>query len=147
MKTSLKNSNLPSNHSVEIASLYHQQLLGLVNVALSHNKSSIESAHRRAAELLRVKSAKEVQELVAQHFVSQMNESLSFAVDTYRLGIEANMQLAKIFAMQVQDGLGLAQDTLNSHPMLGNPISNMALSIVKSSLDKSQTALNGSRGA
>ena len=113
MKNNHQNTNPPINHSVEIANLYHQQVLGLINVALSHNKSSIEAAHRRAAELLRVKNAKEVQEFVAQHIVSHMNESLSYAVDAYRLGLEANMQLSKVFAMQIQDGLGLAQDRFN----------------------------------
>jgi hypothetical protein len=147
MKNNHQNTNPPINHSVEIANLYHQQVLGLINVALSHNKSSIEAAHRRAAELLRVKNAKEVQEFVTQHIVSHMNESLSYAVDAYRLGLEANMQLSKVFAMQIQDGLGLAQDTLQSHPLLVNPISNMALHIVKNSLDKSQSALNGASGA
>lgn len=139
--------NLGLHRSATMATLYHQQMLGLINVALSHNKSAIEAAHRRAAELLKVKTAKEAQELVAQHFVSHVNESIGFAVDAYRLGIEANVQLSKLMASQIEDGLVLAQDTLNFHPILGNPISNMAFSIVKNSLGQSHAALNGKHGA
>ena len=147
MKNPTENHPVLPNRSVEIAGLYHKQMLGLINIALTHNKQAIEAAHRRGAELLKVKSAKEVNELVAQHMISQLNESLGFAVDAYQLGFEANLQLSRLFAQQMEESLAMTHDAINAQGMPGNPISNMALSLVRNALDKSHAALNGVKAA
>ena len=85
--------------------------------------------------------------IAMQHWITQMNESLSFAVDSYQLGFEANLQASKMLAQQMEDSLSLTHGALQSQSMSGNPLSNMALSVVRNALNTSHAVLNGVKPA
>ena len=131
------------NRAMELANLYHQQSLAWVNLALSHNKITLESSHQRALELLEVRDPKPVHELVSSHMINQVKDSLNFAVASYQMGFESHTQVAKVIEHQKDDICALANEILKSRALEGNPISAMALSAVKSTMDTGQAVING----
>ena len=105
--------------------------MALINLALSHNKIAIESSQQQALEILEVKDSKLVHELVFSHMINQVKDDLSFAVAFYQTGFESHTQIAKVMEDQMEDHCALANEILKSLELEGNPMSAMALSIVK----------------
>ncbi len=130
-----------SNRSLEIANLYHNQSLNLINLALHQNKLAIEASHLRASQLLEVKDTSKVNELVSIHMVNQVKDYLRFAVDAYKLGFDAHIEAAKLFQEQLEDGYLITNHALNEHAHSGNPITAIAMTVVKTALDASHTAM------
>ena len=145
MKVANEALTVMPNRAMEIATLYHKQSLALINLALSHNKIAIESSHQRALELLEVKDPKTVHQLVSSHMVNQVKDYLNFAAASYQMGFEAHTQVAKVIEHQIEDNCALANEVLKSHALEGNPISAMALSVVKSAMDTSHAVINGAK--
>jgi hypothetical protein len=147
MNASTQITHIIPNHSLEIANLYHKQSLELINLALSHNKHAIEASHKRASELLEVKDTNKVNELVSSHMTSQVKDYLVFAVAAYKLGFDAHIQATKLLHQQVEDGYVLANDTLNAHARSGNSIHAVAMTVVKTALDASNSAMESAKEA
>jgi hypothetical protein len=142
MKTVQETISVLSNRSIEIANLYHQQSLDLINLALTHNKNAIEASHHRAAELLEIKDTSQVHELVSKHMLSQVNDYLRFAVQAYSLGFDANVQATRLIQKQMEDGYDMANKSWHLNGQGTNPISTMALTVVKNALDASKEVMN-----
>jgi hypothetical protein len=139
-------AHIISNRSIEIANLYHKQSLDLINLALSQNKLAIEASHQRAAELLDLKDTSKVQGLVTQHMMTQVKDYLGFAVDAYKLGFDAHIEVTKLFQKQVEDGYFLTNEALKAHSVSGNPISALATSFMKTALDATHEVMENAKG-
>jgi hypothetical protein len=147
MNAILKNTHIIPNRSIEIANLYHKQSLDLINLALTQNKLAIEASHQRASELSEVKDTSKVQSLVTQHMMSQVKDYLGFAVDAYRLGFDAHIEVTKLFQKQIEDGCFLTNEALKAHEISGNPISSIATTFLKTALDASHAVMENAKAA
>jgi hypothetical protein len=146
MKDVIKLQTVPSR-ALEIANLYHQQSMDLINLALLHSKQLIESSHKRAGELLQVKDSKLVPDLVSNHINSQVREYLSFASTAYQMGFDAHAQVLNAFHQQIDDNYLLVDEALKSPALSGNPISTMTMTMVKGALEGTKTAINSAKSS
>jgi len=147
MKAATATTNIISNRSIEIANLYHKQSLDLINLALTQNKLAIEASHQRASELSEIKDTSKVQSLVTQHMMSQVKDYLGFAVDAYRLGFDAHIEVTKLFQKQIEDGCFLTNEALKIQEISSNPISSIATTFMKSALDASHSVMENAKAA
>ena len=147
MKVTVEQVKATPNRTMEIANLYHKQSLELINLALTHNKKAIEASHNRATEHLQVKDTKNIHELITTHMSHQIRDYLSFAIEAYQLGFDAHSEVANIFQQQIIDNRALTNEILKHHALAGNPVSTMALSIVNSALNTSQSVIDSAKAA
>ena len=135
------------NLSMEIAAIYHKQSSELICLALNHNKYATEDSQKRATELLRVKDAKKIQEIVSGNLIKQINDYLNFATAAYQLVFDSQTQVTKILQQKMDDNCALTHEILKSQELAGNPISTIALTAMKSALDTSHAVMNGAKAA
>jgi hypothetical protein len=96
---------------------------------------------------LEVKDTNKVNELVSLHMMNQVKDYLGFAVDAYKLGFDAHIEATKLFQQQLEDGYMLTNEALKVHALSGNPISAIAMTVVKTALDASHTAMESAKVA
>ncbi len=142
MNTKKDLPQLSNSLTAEITTLYHKQSLELINLALMHNKLSIESANKRANDLIKVKDINSVHELVSTHMVDQFKEYVKFAVEAYELGFQANAEASTILHKHGEVACNLTNELVNSQNVTANPLSTIAMSVVKSVMDTSQSMLS-----
>jgi hypothetical protein len=147
MKNNVNKTQVIPNRTMDIANLYHKQSLELINLALTHNKQAIDASHNQATELLQIKDAKNIHELVTAHMISQVRSYLSFATEAYQLGFDAHAEVANIFQQQIIDNSALTNEILKHHALAGNPVSTMGLSIVNSALHTGQYVIDSTKAA
>ena len=147
MKAATATTNIISNRSIEIANLYHKQSLDLINLALTQNKLAIEASHKRASELSDIKDTSKVQSLVTQHMMIQVKDYLGFAVDAYRLGFDAHIEVTKLFQKQIEDGCFLTNEALKIQEISSNPISSIATTFMRTALDASHSVMENAKAA
>jgi hypothetical protein len=145
MKTLAEEVKVIPNRTMEIANLYHRQSLALINLALTQNKLAIETSHQRASELLQIKEPNNVHKLVSSHMVNQVKEYLDFAVCAYQMGFDAQVQVMNVFQNQIEDNRTLTNDILKSHALSGNPLTTVAIAVVKNALNSSHAFLNSAK--
>jgi hypothetical protein len=147
MKTAPINPLQIPNRSMEIANIFHRQSFEMMNLVLNHQKSALQEQRQKMTDLMQIKDASNVQQLISANLMGQVTELMSLATKAYQLGFDAQSQVADILKKQIEDSSSLTTSVLSSHALAGNPLSTMAIAVVKHSLDASRSLIDGAKVA
>ena len=141
MKTNSESAEVVRNRALEIGHLYQKQMFQMIGLVSTHSKLSLKSLHSINSEDSQSPVASNLLESVTQQMAQQVKDNLAFAESVYHLGFVAHSKVASILQQQVEESCALTAEVLKSPALHGNPISSMALAVVKSTLDASHTVM------
>ena len=133
------------NRSMEIANIFHRQSFELMNMVMNHQKSAMQEHHQKMTDLMQAKDASHVPQLISSNLMGQVNDLMALTTKAYQLGYDAHSQVAEIFQKQIEDSSSLTSSVLSSHALAGKPMSTMAISVLKHSLDASRSLIDSAK--
>ncbi len=145
MKTDPITSVQIPNRYMEIANIFHRQSFELMNLVMNHQKGVMQEHQQKMTDLMQAKEASHVPQLISSNLMGQVNDLMALTTKAYQMGFEAHTQVSEILQKQIEDSSSLTSSVLSSHALAGNPMSTMAIAVLKQSLEASRSLIDSAK--